>query len=92
MISAMMQTAISAGVRAPMSMPMGAWMRSNLPGGMPCSRSNRFEDRAYPAAAADHADVGQGIVQHFEQRIHVILVAAGDEHDVGMPVELARLA
>jgi hypothetical protein len=42
-ISAMMEMAISAGPRAPMASPMGAWMRASASGSTPAafSRSRR---------------------------------------------------
>jgi hypothetical protein len=37
--------------------------------------------------ATDHADIGQRIVQHLDQAIHVVLVAARDQDNVRMFVK-----
>ena len=47
----------------------------------------QFKDGPDAPPAADHADIGQGIVQHFQQRLHIVLVTPGDQHNISVVVE-----
>ena len=79
--SARMLTAISCGVIAPMSRPIGAWM--------PLRRSRRqpflqqlVVDPLHLRLAADEAEVAQGRRGQRAQRVEVVGVAARDDHGV----------
>ena len=77
--SARMLTAISCGVTAPRSRPIGAWMpREALR--VDALADQHVVDARHLGAAADEADVAQVAGDHRAQRVEVVAVAAGDDH------------
>ena len=76
-----MLIAISAGVIAPMSSPMGAWMRSRHAAGMP-SASERIVDADHLGAASYQSEVAEIARGQRADRIEVVLMPAGQHGDV----------
>ena len=78
--SAVMATAISSGVIAPISRPTGACTRSNR-----CLGNAFFdqfaEDGNRLALRSNHADVACLGLHRPAQHAHVVAMAAGDDHD-----------
>ena len=81
--SAVMLTAISCGVTAPRSRPIGAWMRASRSGSTPPSRHQLFVEARDLGAAADQAHVAQLARRERAQGVEVVAVAAGHDHGVG---------
>ena len=82
MSSARMLTAISAGVTAPMSRPMGECTRSRHSIGMPSS-DERGANARHLGAAADQAEVLQVAGGQRPHGFEIALVPAGHDDDVG---------
>ena len=86
MISAAMLTAISAGVTAPMSSPIGAWTCASRSGGTP-ARSSSSKMRDDLPLRPDQPEVPSRRPDHRRQRLPVAAVAAGDDDDIGLLVD-----
>ena len=85
-----MLTAISCGVMAPMSRPIGAWTRGSA-SGVGAFLPQRVEDALHLGPAADQADVSQLRRRERAQRVEVVLVAARDDDRVGRGRQLVGL-
>ena len=80
-ISLMIDSAISCGVRAPMSSPAGEWMRDVWPS----ADVERRDDGLRPLAGGDEADVGHvGLEGRSEHSLLVASVRGDDERRVGL--------
>ena len=73
-----MLTAISCGVTAPMSRPIGAWTRFSASAGIRSSLQ-RLVDARDLGAAADQAEIAQVARRQRAQRVEVVGVAARDD-------------
>ena len=85
-ISPMIDTAISAGLTAPMSSPIGAWMRASAASSKP-SRAHPLDPLGVRLSRSERADVETiGLERDHERRV-VDLGVMGQEADRGIAVE-----
>ena len=80
--SAAMLNAISSGVSARRSSPMGACTRASVSRRHPVAQEVA-EDRAHLAGAADHADIARRRIQRRAQHLLVRAMPACNDHDGG---------
>ena len=86
MISAMIETAISSGVSAPIATPSGAWTSFGAPAER-LLRPDSFESRLDPATRTNHANESARLQQRRAHRFFVKGMAASDRHEIAMTVE-----
>ena len=86
MISASTATAISAGLDAPMSMPIGEWMRA-ICSAVGARRQQPFDALGVRLAAAQRADIEAAGIKRGLQREIVDLRIVGERSDRGVAVE-----
>ena len=85
----MMETAISAGDTAPMSRPIGAWMRASAASVTPCALS-RSTRRRMGLPRAERADIETVARQRVQQRRIVDLRIVGQRDEGGVAVDVER--
>ena len=78
-----MLTAISCGVTAPRSRPIGAWMRSSSAGSTFDFGQQLVVEPRHLGAAANQADVAQVARRERAQRVEIVAMTARHDHRVG---------